>query len=421
MARGSYMPKAKVSAENLVQQDTEIVRHIEAFVQAQRQVKPNKHEQRIIKEVASSRFFLLFGPGFSLSSAPEYGRPWRKPPRVVATIAPLGVEIRPILLLSPEDGIRPRPDIWHWAGRGRLLLAAETAERVEITVRRVSEAMHSLFPVFHGLRVPNNFFPYRIPKSILRNRTLRKTDLEGVERVIGNNSDELLPFRVRLAETIVIPERSMAYVFFYLPVVCELDFLFDAAHFYQQSMVDYEFVGDQVNNILKDPEARPDFEADRLSLENIVLSAFRSIEALVGEPGKTDRFRERLRQRGIDPGEPVGFRGHQRAPMEERIKWLHLRRDESAAHGRRRRKDALTFKEAMEAQHIAKAVLLRAIVHAAVLRGRPDGTNRERRYLLRQMFGRKQLAEVHRAIGTQPEILVSNPGGLRQVLQNARH
>lgn len=127
-------------------------------------------------------------------------------------------------------------------------------------------------------------------------------------------------------------------------------------------------------------------ERDRTNLENVVLSSFRVIEAIVGEPGKEERFRQRLTSRGLDFDELVGFRGTRRRTLGKAIYSLQGLRDATAAHGIRRRSKPISWFEAMDAQHLAESVFHQALWQECCRRGRPEGTNEELRYLLDQMY-----------------------------------
>ena len=143
-----------------------------------------------------------------------------------------------------------------------------------------------------------------------------------------------------------------------------------------------------VRDVLLDPKQEPQNEIERLALEQVVLQSFRTVEALVGEPGKNEkRFQDRLRAYGIKHNELVGFRSRHKHKLTDRLRWLQGLRDEVAAHGKRRRQKPLTMVEVMEAQHLADAVLGHALWWTAESQGRM-GDEREVAFLLQAMAGR---------------------------------
>lgn len=174
-----------------------------------------------------------------------------------------------------------------------------------------------------------------------------------------------------------------------------------------------------VSDVLYRPDEEPRNETERLALENVILQSFRIIEALFGEPGDEKKFRERMKQRGLDADEAVGFPGRRRQKLLKRILWLQEARDSAAAHGRRRRRTPFTMYEGMEAQHVADSILNRALWFSAESRGR-RGTDDEIGFLLGEMhpdpehpkwmFNKK----VYR--GKSAVDLARVPGGLRRVI-----
>lgn len=127
-------------------------------------------------------------------------------------------------------------------------------------------------------------------------------------------------------------------------------------------------------------------ERDRLRLENVVLSSFRTIEAIVGEPGREARFRAILRARGLDFDELVGFPGTRRKKLGPTIYALQRLRDATSAHGIRRRPNPVSWLEAMQAQHLAESVFHQALWQECCRVGRPEGVDEELTYLLRLMY-----------------------------------
>jgi hypothetical protein len=77
-----------------------------------------------------------------------------------------------------------------------------------------------------------------------------------------------------------------------------------------------------------------------LAPERLVLDSFRTVEAIVDEPGNNlTRFHERLRMLGSDPDQTAGLSERRKYRLENRIRWLQELRDSVAAHGKRRRKN----------------------------------------------------------------------------------
>ena len=173
-----------------------------------------------------------------------------------------------------------------------------------------------------------------------------------------------------------------------------------------------------VPEVLYHPKREPENEVERLAVENLVLQSFRTVEAIVGEPGSVGRFHDRLKTWGMDPDERVGFPGRPKHRLEDRIRWLQEARDSAAAHGRRRRGNPFTQFEAMEAQHLADAVLERALWWKAESLGRV-GDESEVAFLLEEMFPIYPGWAKNRTLfrGKRAVDLARTPGGLTRVLK----
>jgi hypothetical protein len=184
----------------------------------------------------------------------------------------------------------------------------------------------------------------------------------------------------------MIPDSLTAELFYLLPFVLRNEDLFNACLFFRSCLSEFSFMDGVVSEVLYEPKRGPENEIERLAFEHIVLQSFRTIEAVVGEPGNNvARFHERCRAWGIDPNERVGFGGRRKHRLEDRIRWLQDARDSAATHGRRRRLHPFTVFEAMEAQHLAFSVLEHALWWAAESQGR-EGDEAEIAYLLEAMF-----------------------------------
>jgi hypothetical protein len=370
-----------------------------------------------------SHLFFVLGLGYSLDSSPEDKFAGKfspqKPPAVVSTINRLSARVRPVLLIENEEGTRS--DVWYWSGYGRLVIEVWKSDAPASAARRLTDGLHSLMAVIGELPAPFEFVPYEIPQTIVKNGRITWKELESVEGHFNkkrtNVYSDLLGFEKSIRDAIYISGRRLAHIFFHLPTLVRLDSLFDAAHFYQEAVRDFQFAGDDVREILAEPEARPETGTDRVALESATLNSFRAVEAIVGEPGKENRFRNHLLAAGINADETVGYAGDPEWKISERIRWLQDLRDKTSGHGRRSRSDPLRYREAMEAQDLAKAVVVRALIHHTSLAGRVDGEPAEKRFLLNQMFGRRAMYRLRRkSANTAPEILVEQPGGFQQLI-----
>jgi hypothetical protein len=357
---------------------------------------------------------LVLGIGLSLDSPLKHGKVARQPPRVLSTIAELGVKVKPVLLLESRQDVRK--DVWHVCRAGRLLVVAERDERSARRVQRVADGLQSLFALFFGAPAPVRTSTCQIPERLVRAGAIDIDELRAVER-IATQRFNVITFRNEVVSAFFVSERIMANIFFYLPTICRRDDLYDATHFYTGSVSDCQFLGDDVGEVPEDASRCPVAKENQVKLEGAVLNSFRAVEAVVGEPGKRqERFRQRLLNSGVEPDQQVGYSGEAQHAIIDRIRWLRDLRDATSAHGRRGRASPLTYREVMEAQDVARAVVMDALVHATSEKGR-GGSLGERRYLTDQLFGRVRVTGQE---GRPVPIgkLVAIPGGLKRVMSS---
>lgn len=93
--------------------------------------------------------------------------------------------------------------------------------------------------------------------------------------------------------------------------------------------------------------------------ESAFLNAFKVVEAIVGEPSKNrtrQKLTQKLRQRGINPDEKVGYRVKEK--LTDKVLKYHLLRDQIAAHGIGKIKRELKLSEIIDLQSLARYLLL---------------------------------------------------------------
>jgi hypothetical protein len=323
-----------------------------------------------------SRYLVL---GFSLDIA--FDGQLNVPPSVVCTT---GYNSARLLALNlPHKDGRSFKDSGQW----RLVIEVGFLDRG--TARRVVSGFECLFThVYHG-RIGDLAMEQLPITAISGRKIVLATLIAAAERRARFEGDVLRERSVesRIRSFFQVPDIINAFVLYQLPTVLQSDWLFSACSFFQSACVDYEFLGDSITNVLRDRRKTADYEHERQKLERLVLSSFRVLEAIVGEPGKDkERFRARLAARGLDFRESVGFPGTKRRPLGEAICWLQELRDSTSAHGIRRRKHPVTWYEAMGAQHLAESVLHQALWNECSRRGRREGTQEEVSYLLTHMY-----------------------------------
>jgi hypothetical protein len=351
-----------------------------------------------------SRYIIL---GFSLGTWFEHQEPI--PPYILCST---GIKNSRIVSLRLSD--RGSGDIGQWR------LCVEVEPNNITTARRVLSGFEGLFTHLNHGRI-EELSLQALPAGVIRDREILGPALVHAVNIRARKDKNFLlerSFESQLRSFYSVADILVAFLFFQLPALLQSDWLFAACTFFQSACSEFTFSGDTISDVLRRRNAPVEHERDRLKLENVVLSSFRVIEAIVGEPGKEDRFRKRLTLRGLDFDELVGFPGTRRKRLGASIYALQKLRDATSAHGMRSRSIPVTWLEAMQAQHLAESMLHIALWQECCRIGRPQGSDEELRYLLGRMypFHDDWLERPLAALGNLTPIeAVRQPGGPKKV------
>jgi hypothetical protein len=322
-----------------------------------------------------SRYLLL---GFSLGT--WFDGQEDTPPLVVCTTGYKSARLASVILASEGSLLSARSGQW------RLCIEIEPNNLVG--ARRVLSGFEGLFThLYHGRIDDLSIEP--LPASAIRGRRIQGANLALAAVSKARRAGEVFMERSiasRIRSFYQVPSIITAYLLYQLPTVLQCESLFAACGFFQSACTDYTFTGNSISNVRRRRKLSAEYEREKLKLENVVLSSFRVVEAIVGEPGREERFKKSLASWGLDFDELVGFPGTKRKSLGKAIYALQKLRDTTSAHGIRRRPSPITWYEAMEAQHLAESVLHQALWQECCRRGRPEGTDVELRYLLNQMY-----------------------------------
>jgi hypothetical protein len=108
--------------------------------------------------------------------------------------------------------------------------------------------------------------------------------------------------------------------------------LHTSARFLKESQDEFYVWPGQYSAVLADDDAVPRTGWERTRLENGLLLAFKSVEALIGDPPKDDaKLKRKIKLFGIDPEETIGYPNQIR--LHEFIRKFAKDRDTVAAHG----------------------------------------------------------------------------------------
>lgn len=360
--------------------------------------------------LSKSPFFLVLGLGAAL------GTEENPLPRTLATCSQPNVRLTVVSLVDKEHDRLG----YNMKARALIEVRGRYSPKSRIAIaHRVVSAIAGLFTYVHHTTY-GDLAPYQIPKALIKGTAVSTEEIRELEARTGREPfpDTLLN---RLVSGVIIADTHIATIFYLLPFVLQNQDLFDACSFFRSACSEYSFMDGAVREVLDEPRRGPGNESERLAFEHVILQSFRTVEAIIGEPGANEtRFHQRLGAWNLSPNERVGFGTHRIQHLQDRIRWLQEARDSAAAHGKRRRSKPFTQLEAMEAQHLAHLILERALWWKAESLGRA-GDEPETAFLLEEMYPFPPQWSRDRKLfrGERAVDLVRSPGGLGMVLRAA--
>ena len=143
------------------------------------------------------------------------------------------------------------------------------------------------------------------------------------------------------------------------PVLNSREEVFRSARYLTESQADFFVFPGQYSQVLHEDEAVPRSGSEQSSVERALLAAFKSIEALIGDPPSDDRkLRGKIRNIGINPDEPFGY--PDQLPMYEFVRQFEQARNRKSAHGSTPQ-TAIKIKDMFLFQECARYMLIERI------------------------------------------------------------
>jgi len=145
------------------------------------------------------------------------------------------------------------------------------------------------------------------------------------------------------------------------PIVYQHEGLFEALRLFHASCKEFCVAPRARGAILNAPPIAPRLASEQSSLENALQNAFKAIEAVLGDPPKSDpKLESKMRSLGLDPKKKVGY--GVKVPLRDAIRRMSTARDKKAAHGNTKSR-ILTEREMLEFSSCAKHVLQQVLEH----------------------------------------------------------
>jgi hypothetical protein len=177
----------------------------------------------------------------------------------------------------------------------------------------------------------------------------------------GSRDLDVMHVWQRIGMTTWLSHYTVAEVWRILPALLSPK-LFEGSQFLCASLTDFSFPGDVETEYLAVPGRRPASFCEQVRVEGAVLNAFKAIEAVIGDPPKSEeKLRGKLVNVGVDPDKQVGYADAGLMPLINVVQRLQQYRDKQAAHGSTPMPRETTFRQLNEFQCVADTIIWTAI------------------------------------------------------------
>jgi hypothetical protein len=264
----------------------------------------------------------------------------------------LGFKIWPIRLTWSHDSC---------VGLHRYLFRFPRYQRDDQRAQQIAECfLHGLALTFGPFMGPNEVASvFRVPADLVRkSHTVSGDMLVQVEEARSYGA-RTLEFPHTLGSSISISEDYFDEAWKITPVLFQNEVLYRAVRFLKASQDDFFVWPGQINEVIANSDMVAPTSFEQLGFENALQNAFKSIEAVLGDPPTDDsKFFAKMESIGLEPDEEVGYAN--RIPLHKVIRAMNKARDKKAAHGSTRHR-TITCGELMEYQACARMVVWVAI------------------------------------------------------------
>jgi hypothetical protein len=250
-------------------------------------------------------------------------------------------------------------------GNSRMFFAFKDRRADDLTAHRIAESVLLVFELFNGplLMAPEIENILRLPFGACspRSKTLIAEDLANA--ALAKNTTELWPnvLSSEISTCSFVSDRGFGLAWALTPKVFEFEWLHDALAFYSASIRRFYVWDVDIPNFLENDTKLGAKRAELALAEGAFHDAYKSIEAVVGDPGNFgDRFLTRLAARGVRHDELIGFE-NKRSVLEV-IRGLSEIRDKRSAHGGTPKR-GISILEVSECQRCAEFIIQSSVDH----------------------------------------------------------
>jgi len=227
-------------------------------------------------------------------------------------------------------------------------LAQRLADAVMVSLAVVCEIGLEEAPM--AIRFPQN--------KINEDGKLKIKDIQGDE---GFGIEQYIQFN----KAVGVPSEVLSRVWQIVPAIVGNQSFMDAASFYRESIMNIWIPDDTISELMEDGDI-PTSNVEKANVETAYHNAFKSIEAIIGEPPRnTKKLRIKLDNQGINPDEIVGYELYKMKPGKEKLfdKLLSMQktRDKKTAHGKTIQPREIGLCDLKDKQALARHIILKSL------------------------------------------------------------
>jgi hypothetical protein len=262
---------------------------------------------------------------------------------------PLGIEIRSIDISIGKH----QADFGHYVFRFRDFRSDDSA-----AIKFAEAFAYGMALASGPLADANDPLVLRIPDALIRKRSVPIDALVALEesRPWGERTFPFPNARIAAVTKTVTEAHELGWCI--AAVTYQNAALFDATRFLQRSYENFYVSPGGISEVMYD-DTPPRTGAAQNNHEDALHSAFKAIEAVIGDPSKDDRrFFATLAKIGIDPAEEAGYLN--KIPIHKMIRRMNEARDKRSAHGSTRNRK-ISAAELLDFQTCADVIVTAAL------------------------------------------------------------
>lgn len=247
-------------------------------------------------------------------------------------------------------------------------------ERNDELAQSYADAAMMLFSFFENYTDFEIPVAYPIPSCIIKDGEVKIEDIieEDSHREYNERYRELAIYSI-FSSCYLISAEVIEDMWKNIPILLDNPNIFNAVCFYSASIREIHFEGDSIDDAFMEVDKTPISKIGLTLAENAILNAFKAIEAIIGDPPKNEaRLRSKIQDIGLDPDDKMFLYPEFGGSILDEIRRLSLARDKRAAHGRTNKERKITYFEMMNAQFLARLIILASLGKYSSISGAQD-------------------------------------------------